>query len=80
MLIIAKSVKGREFLYNAASARKVSKASAETILKVVNNHKYQLKDGEIWHIYEVDSYDNAYYYAQSRAFKIRKGVVSDCRI
>lgn len=76
MLVIAKSIAGREFIYNAASARKVSKSSAETILKVLNDMRWRLKDGEIWHIHEVDEYDNAFYYAQRQAFTIRKGVVS----
>lgn len=76
MLVIAKSKEGHEFLYNAASARKVSARSAETILKVLNDMRWRLKDGEIWHIHEVDEYDNAFYYAQRQAFTIRKGVVS----
>ncbi len=76
MLVIAKSKAGHEFIYNAASARKVSARSAETILKVLNDMRWRLKDGEIWHIHEVDEYDNAFYYAQRQAFTIRKGVVS----
>jgi len=80
MKVIAKSVKGHEFLYNAASARQVSNRSASVILKVLNEKRYQLKDNEVWHIHEVDSYDNAFYYAQNRAFKIRKGIVSDCYV
>lgn len=79
MKIIAKSIKGQEFLYNAKSARRVSERSANVILSVLNDKRYLLKDNEIWHIHDVDSYDNAYYYAQDQAFKIRKGIVSDCR-
>lgn len=78
MKVIAKTIKDREFMYNARSARKVSARSAETILKIVNDYKFLLdtEKGEIWHIYDVDQYDNAYYYAQNQAFIIRNGVVT----
>ena len=76
MKVIAKSVKGREFLYKADTARKVSNRSAETILKVLNEMKWRLNDDEVWYIHEVDEYDNAYYYAQRQAFTIRNGIVS----
>lgn len=76
MLVIAKSVKGREFLYNASSARAVSARSANKILSVLNEMKWRLSDDEVWHIHEVDQYDDAYYYAQRQAFKIRNGIVS----
>lgn len=76
MLVIAKSVKGKEYLYNAASARKVSKRSSEAILTVLNQMRWRLEDGQVWHIHEVDEYSNAYYYAQKQAFTIRNGVVS----
>lgn len=76
MKVIAKSVKGKEFLYKPETARKVSERSAKTILSVLNEMKWHLSDGEIWHIHDVDHYDNAYYYAQRQAFTIRKGVVS----
>lgn len=76
MLVIAKSVKGKEFLYKANTARKVSARSANTILSVLNEMKWRLSDDEVWHIHEVDEYDNAYWYAQRQAFTIRNGVVS----
>lgn len=76
MKIIAKSIKGQEFFYNARSARKVSDRSAEKILNVLNEMRWNLNDNEIWHIHEVDSYDNAYYYAQNQAFTIRNGIVT----
>jgi hypothetical protein len=80
MLVIAKAVKGKEFIYSAKSARQVSKRSANTICNICNQCKYQIANSEIWHIYEIDCYDTAYIYAQSQAFKIRKGIVSDCVI
>ena len=78
MKVIAKSVKGHEFLYNAKSARKVSERSAEKILKVLNDVRWDLKDNEVWHIHDVDKYDTAFDYAQFQSFKIRKGVVKAC--
>lgn len=78
MKIIAKTIKGQEFCYNARSARKVSAASAEKICKIVNEYKYLLgtNDGEIWHVYDIDCYSKAWDYAQYQAFTIRNGVVT----
>ena len=76
MLVIAKSVKGKEFLYDAASARKVSKASAEKILAVVNEKGWRLAPGQVWAIHDVGPYDNAYYYAERQSFAIRNGLVT----
>lgn len=75
MKVIAKSCKGKEFIYSAKSARKVSERSAEKILNVLNSVGWNLKDGEIWHIYDVDEYDNAFWYAERQAFTIRNGIV-----
>lgn len=77
MLILAISVKDREYLYKANTARAVSKNSAQKICDIVNECKYQLKPGEIWHIYEIDKYNIAFDYATRQEFKIRRGIVSD---
>lgn len=76
MKVIAKTIKGREFMYNPRSARKVSERSALKILSIVNEYKWNLKDGEIWHLYDVDQYDAAFDYAQYQSFTIRKGIVT----
>lgn len=78
MLIIAKAVKGKEFLYNARTAHQVSKASAQKICEIVNQFKYLLgsNNNEVWHVYEVNEYDKAFYYAQYQKFTIRKGIVT----
>ena len=76
MKIIAKTRIGSEYIYSASSARKVSERSAEKILSIVNEYRFQLRDGETWHIYDVDQYDTAYDYAQYQAFTIRKGIVT----
>ncbi len=57
MLIIAQAVKGKEYLYNGETSHKISKNSSEIILKTLNEYKYKLKPGYIWHLYEIDEYD-----------------------
>lgn len=78
MKIIAKTIQGKEFMYKPPTARKVSARSAEVILKVVNEHKAILgaAENEIFHIYDIDEYDTAYFYASRQAFLIRNGVVT----
>ena len=76
MTIVAKSVKGQEFFYNAKSAHKVSKASAKEICKALNDYKYELyDDNEVWFVHEVDKYDNAFGYAEYQAFTRRNGAI-----
>ena len=78
MLVIARTNKGKEFLYDASTARAVSKASAARILKVVNDYQFLLDPAknQIWHIYEVSEIDTAYQYAQFQKFTIRNGIVT----
>lgn len=79
MLVLAKSIQGREYLYNPKSARAVSARSAETIKEIANHVRYLLKDGEVWHVHTVDRYDTAFQYAQFQRFTIRNGLVKDVR-
>lgn len=76
MKILAKAIKGKEFMYNVRSAHKVSARSAMVILDIVNEYRFQLKENEVWHLYDVDEYDTAYDVAQFQSFTIRNGVVS----
>ena len=78
MKILAKTVQGREYMYSARSARKVSARSAQYILNVVNKAGFLLdrEKGEIWHIYDIDEYDTAYDYALFQSFTVRKGIVT----
>lgn len=75
MKIVAKSVKGHEFMYNPTSAHEVSNNSAEYICKVLNNYRFNLKGDETWFIHDVDKYDRAYDYAMYQRFTVRNGVV-----
>jgi hypothetical protein len=76
MLVLAKSIEGQEFLYSARSARRVSARSAEKIRDAINAARWNLNEGEVWHLHEVDEYDNAFFYAERQSFTIRKGVIS----
>ena len=78
MIILAKTIKGQEFLYDYTSARQVSKKSADIICKIVNEHKsvLGLKENEIFYKYEIDQYDLAYIFALDQKFTIRKGIVT----
>lgn len=77
MLILAKAIKGSEFMYDSKSAHSVSKRSAKKIMDVLNheNVRWTLKENQIWHIYEVDIYDRAYDFAVTQKFTIRNGIV-----
>lgn len=80
MTIVAITHPGQEYLYYSRSAHKVSKASASYILKVLNQYKHKLHDGECWHVYTVDRYDNAFDYAMYQRFSVRNGIVKETAI
>lgn len=69
MLIVAKTIKGQEFIYSSKSAHQVSKKSGKKICELLNKAKYQLYDDVVWHLYNVDKYDNAFDYASFQSFK-----------
>lgn len=75
MTIIAKTKPGAEFTYSVKSAHAVSKASAEYIRDICNQYKYRLREGETWHIYDVDEYDHAYDVAQVQHGRVYRGIV-----
>jgi len=75
MTIIAKSLIGQEFMYNAKTAHKVAKTSAKAICEALNKARFMLNDGETWFVHEVGAYDNAYAYAEWQAFTRRNGAI-----
>lgn len=75
MTVLAKAKVGSEYLYVINSAHKVPKASARKIMDILNDVRWNLKDGEIWHMYEIDEYCPGYTYAATQRFSIRKGIV-----
>lgn len=63
MYIIAKTVKGREYLYSTDySILCKTETQAQKLATFMNSHNdtstngFKLKDNEIWHTYEVDRY------------------------
>lgn len=79
MKIIAKTTERQEFLYSRSSARSVPAASAKKILDVLNAVRYQLRDGEKWHIYDASDYEIEFSAAAFQRFRIRSGRVYDVR-
>ena len=75
MLVVAKSVKGQEYLYGARTAHRVPKASARKICDALNNEGWKLNGGEVWWIHEIDQYDSAYEYSEWQKFSIRNGSI-----
>ena len=71
--VIAKTREGSEFIYSAKSAHGVAKAKADEVCTVLNNLRWKLSDGEVWHIYTVDEYDTAYYVADNKRFIYHRG-------
>lgn len=80
MYVLAKSVKGQEYLYSASSAHAVAKKSMNKICSTLNEIRYSLKDTEVWHIHEVSEYDTAYDYAQFQKFYYTAGGLKEKRL
>jgi len=58
---LAKTIKGKEYIYSRDSAMLCSEQSRLYLLDLLNSKKYQLKnDNETWHLYENDWYTNDY--------------------
>lgn len=79
MKVVAISVQGQEFLYKGRTAHRVSERSSKTICDLLNKVKYQLAEGECWHIHEVDRYDNAFGFALEQKFTLRMGTLKEVR-
>lgn len=71
MIVVAKAVKGHEFLYSASSAHRVAPKKAQKIVDALNKCGYALKDGEVWHTFDVGMYDNAHAYGEMQGFQMR---------
>ena len=75
MTILARTVKGKEFIYSIASAHKVPKVSAQKICDALNKAQYGITPEQAWFKYEIDQYDSAYDYAKTQSFRIYKGKI-----
>ena len=70
--MIAKTTIDRKFIHSRSNAFYVSAAGAYDICKTMNAVRFGLKDGECWHVYEVEYGDDMYL---DRVVKRRKGRV-----
>ena len=69
MIVIAKTVTGKEFFHSVSEMYEAPKRSASKICDVMNDVRFRLKEGEAWHVYD------EYMYEPSGKLNIRKGVV-----
>ena len=65
MFIIAKALKGKEFMYKKSSMILCkNKKQANELAKFMNEHNdttkegWKLQDNETWYTYEIDEYDS----------------------
>ena len=79
MIVLAKSCAGQEYLYSAKSAHAVPKSSARKIMDALNKARFDLAEGQVWHIHETGYYDDATFYAEHQKFNIRCGKIYETR-
>ena len=79
MTVLAKAVKGKEFLYDAKSAHEVSKASADVICDTLNATKFLLKEGEVWHKFDFGPYSEGWAFAMVQKFTRYKTSIRETR-
>ena len=79
MKIVAKTIKGSEFIYSKRSAYHVNKKHADLIAESLNRCRYGLKENETWHVYEIDRYDDAYAWAEVQSFYFTKNGTLKCK-
>lgn len=81
MTIIARTLKGHEYLYSIGSAHAVTKSKAEQIKNMLNAYQYGITPEQAWHIYDVNEFDKAYDYAMFQRFTLHKdGRLTEKRI
>lgn len=78
MKVLAKGLRGREFMYDYTSAHAVSARSAKVICDVLNEYKYDLpSERQVWHIYDIDEWDlSTIETAKRQKFYIYRGRVT----
>jgi hypothetical protein len=72
MTVVARAIKGKEFLYSAASAHRVTPKKAQTIADALNRAQYGITPEQVWFVYDVGAYDNAYAYGEMQGFQMQK--------
>jgi len=71
------AVEGYEYCYLYNSAHHIPAASADYILAILNQYRYKLEPGQVWHIYDDDGYSIASDYATQQKFFVRRGIVKE---
>ena len=74
--IVALTTEGKEYMYSAKSAHKVSKKNAQRIADELNKNACMIPypdRGQKWFVYEICEFDTAYAFAQTQSFEIRNG-------
>lgn len=69
---IAIAPKGAEYLYRRSSMIAVPKSSGVKIMTTLNNLRYKLKDGEVWHIYDNDWYSNDFIESEIKRYSNKR--------
>ena len=72
MTVVARAMKGKEFLYSASSAHRVSPKNAQKICDALNRAEYGITPEQTWFQYEVGMYDNAFAYGEMQGFQLWK--------
>ena len=72
MIVVARAIKGKEFLYSASSAHRVKPDNAQKICEALNREQYGITLEQVWHPFDVGMYDNAYAYGEMQGFQLRK--------
>lgn len=57
MVVIAKTIKGKEFFLSVHEMYEAPKSSAKKICEIMNHARFRLKEGEVWHIYDECMYE-----------------------
>lgn len=71
---LAIAAKGSEFLYRKSTMIAVPTKSARSIMEALNKTGYKLKAGEVWHIYENDTYNNDFISEQIKSYSPNKNI------
>lgn len=78
--MIARAVKGKEYMYSRSSAHAVSAAGAGPICAALNAAGWGLGPGEVWHVYDLGWYEREATAAGLQAFTRRGGRIQEKRL
>ena len=73
---IAITAEGKEFMYKTSSMIAVPSSSAQDIADALTREKYQIKDGQKWHVYNNDWYSDSLIARQIKRYGRRMPVYS----